>query len=119
MLRHLSVCFVSIITARAFGQDVRPPTFEVASVKPASPNQNAFDFVVSPGGRLRITNLTLAEMIREAYQLKYYQVSGGPGWLNTDRFNVEAKAPGQPTRNEVMVMLQALLAERFQLRVRR
>jgi uncharacterized protein (TIGR03435 family) len=113
------MCLVSVLMTRAPAQEVRPLTFEVASVKSASPNQNAVDFVVSPGGRLRITNLTLAEMIREAYQFKYYQVSGGPAWLDTDRFNVEAKPAGQPARNEVMAMLQALLVERFQLKVRR
>src|SRR5689334_13425269 len=101
LLRHVAtLCVVSVVMSRALGQDVRPHTFEVASVKPASPNQNSVDFVVSPGGRLRITNLTLANMIREAYQVKYYQVSGGPAWLDTDRFNIEAKPAGQPTRNE-------------------
>lgn len=117
--RVAAALFVSLAMGAALGQEVLPPTFEAASVKPASPNQSAVDFVVSPGGRLRIVNLTLAGMIREAYHLKYYQVSGGPGWVETDRFNVEAKASGDATRNELMAMLQALLTERFQLRVRR
>ena len=71
------------------------------------------------GGRLRATNLTLAELIREAYQIKYYQLAGGPGWLDSDCFNVEAKGSGQPTRKDVMAMLQQLLLERFQLKLRR
>jgi uncharacterized protein (TIGR03435 family) len=86
-------------------------------VRPADPNQRAVDFVVLRG--LRATNLTLAELIREAYQIKYYQLEGGPRWLDSDRFNIEAKADGEPVRKDVMEMLRALLAERFQLKVRR
>jgi uncharacterized protein (TIGR03435 family) len=115
-----ATCLVSVISAIAVGQNVASPTFEVASVKPVSRDQRSIvDFVISPGGRLRITNLTLADMIRQAYQVKYWQVKGGPGWLDTDRFNVEAKAAGEATRKELMLMLQSLLTERFHLRVRR
>lgn len=98
---------------------VSAQSFEAASVKPAAPEQSAVDFVVSPGGYLRITNLTLLGMVREAYQAKYWQVSGGPGWIDAERFNIEAKASGNPSRGEVMAMLRSLLAERFQLRARR
>lgn len=45
--------------------------FEVASVRPPDPRQSAVDFVISPGGRLRVTNLTPLEMVREAYRMKY------------------------------------------------
>jgi uncharacterized protein (TIGR03435 family) len=76
-------------------------------------------FVISPGCRLRATNVTLAEMIRQAYRAKYFQVSGGPGWVSTERFHIEAKAAGEPTRDQMLDMLRALLEERFQLKVRR
>lgn len=104
--------------ALLFGQIPSPPSFEVASVKPADPNQGAVDFVISPGGRLRATNVTLAQMLYEAYQVKYYQVSGGPGWLKDARFNI-AISIGEPTRKEMMAMLRSLLVERFQLKLRR
>ena len=94
-------------------------TFEVASVKPANPSQSVVDFVISPGGRLKITNLTLAEMVREAYEMKFFELSGGPGWVNSERFHVEAKAAGEPSRREMMAMLRSLLEERFRLKVRR
>jgi uncharacterized protein (TIGR03435 family) len=93
--------------------------FEVASVRPSDPRQSAVDFVISPGGRLRATNVTLLEMVREAYRVKYFQVSGGPGWIGTDRFHIEAKAAGEPTRDQMLDMLRALLEERFRLKVRR
>src|SRR5512142_1191498 len=102
------------LCSAAFGQ-----SFEVASVKPADPRQSAVDFVISPGGRLKATNLTLAEMIRESYHVKYYQLSGGPAWLDTARFHIDAKAAGDPSREQMLAMLRALLEDRFQLRVRR
>lgn len=109
-MRSLLLCLASVALS---GQ-----TFEVASVKPASPDQRAVDFLISPGGHLRITNLTLLEMVREAYGKKYYQVTGGPSWIDSDRFHVDAKAPGEATRKELMVMLRQLLADRFHLQVR-
>jgi uncharacterized protein (TIGR03435 family) len=96
------------------------PAFETASLKPADPSQSRMDFLVLPGGRLRVMNQTLVEMVRQSYQLKGYQrVNGGPGWKDSERFDVEAKAPGNVSRDEVMAMLRTLLAERFQLQVRR
>jgi len=114
-----ALCFSCTMLTRALGQSSPPLLFEVASVRPADPNQRAVDFVISPGGRLRVINMALAELICEAFQVKYYQVSGGPGWVNDARFNIEAKATGEPSRKEIMAMLQTLLIERFQLKVRR
>jgi uncharacterized protein (TIGR03435 family) len=107
--------FLACATAGS-GQE---PAFETASVKPADPTQSVVDLVISPG-RLRIVNLTLSTMVREAYQLKAYQrIGGGPAWKDSDRFNVDAKAAGEPNRDQMMAMLRALLEERFRLKVRR
>jgi uncharacterized protein (TIGR03435 family) len=66
-----------------------------------------------------MTNVTLRTILQEAYGLKHYQLSGGPGWMNTDTFTIVAKAEGDPTRQQMMAMLQTLLADRFQLKVHR
>jgi uncharacterized protein (TIGR03435 family) len=95
------------------------PAFDVASVKPAGPDNRGADFRVYPGGRLRITNLNLDLIIREAYAVKPYQIAGGPAWLKTDRFDIDAKTEGDPSRRQMMAMLQTLLADRFQLKVHR
>jgi uncharacterized protein (TIGR03435 family) len=58
-------------------------------------------------------------ILRQAYGLEHYQIGGGPVWLSTDDFDIEAKSEGDATREQMMVMLQALLADRFQLKVRR
>jgi uncharacterized protein (TIGR03435 family) len=94
------------------------PAFEVASVKPAR-SDGPIDLRVTPGGRLTVTNLTVAVLIREAYGVKHYQVSGGPAWLSADGFDINAKAEGEPSRPQMMLMLQTLLEDRFKLKVHR
>ncbi len=72
-----------------------------------------------PGGRLEIVNMTLKEMIEKAYSVQAFQVSGGPGWLDSVHYDISAKAGAQRTREDVLLMLQALLADRFRLAFRR
>jgi len=93
-----------------------PPAFEVASVKPTDASEPR-DFRIFPGGRLRVTNLTLELIIRQAFNVMHYQGSGGPRWLDTDGFDIDAKAEGDSTREQMMAMLRTLLGNRFQLNV--
>jgi uncharacterized protein (TIGR03435 family) len=58
-------------------------------------------------------------MILEAYHVPQYQLSGGPGWLESDRFNIEAKAESLADEKQLRLMLQTLLSQRFKLVVRR
>jgi uncharacterized protein (TIGR03435 family) len=74
---------------------------------------------VSPGGSLTITNLALKFIILKAFDVKYSQVSGGPGWLDTTGFNIVAKSEGNPSQSQMLAMLRTLLADRFQLKVHR
>jgi Protein of unknown function (DUF3738) len=110
-----------VASCMAFGQSAAgPPTFEVASVKPADPGSHmGSDLRMSPGGTLTITNLAPKYIILKAFDVKYSQVSGGPGWLDTAEFNIVAKAEGNPSQAQMMAMLRTLLADRFQLKVHR
>jgi uncharacterized protein (TIGR03435 family) len=54
-------------------------------------------------------------MIRQAYDLREYQVSGGPNWLDRVRYDIEAKARGPVTRGQLMRMLRSLLEDKFRL----
>jgi uncharacterized protein (TIGR03435 family) len=99
-------------------------TFEAASIKPTQHGRDAngwaySDVTIPSPGRLEALNSSLDELIRYAYDLKDYQLSG-PHWLNDDSvcFDISATAPGA-TQNEMRAMLQTLLAERFHLQVRR
>jgi len=94
-----------------------PAAFDVASVKPNLSGDLNVRLQAMPGGRFIATNAPLRTLIREAYALHGSQITGGPGWLDSDRFDIVAKSESNPTPLQMRVMLRALLAERFQLRV--
>jgi uncharacterized protein (TIGR03435 family) len=94
-----------------------PAQFEVASVKANMSGDAKVAIQMLPGGRFTATNATLRQLIRNAYQLQEFQITGGPGWLDRDRFDIVAKAEGGDDAGRGQLMLQALLAERFALTV--
>jgi uncharacterized protein (TIGR03435 family) len=95
------------------------PTFDAASIK-LNPSPSLRHVVLPPtGGRLSTRNAALRLLIQTAYGVQDFQISGGPDWMNSAGYDVEAKAEGNPTRAQVWLMLQALLAERFKLKVHR
>jgi uncharacterized protein (TIGR03435 family) len=90
------------------------PSFEVAAIKPNRSGSMAVNMRQRPGGGVILTNGSLRMMIQQAYDLRPFQVVGGPSWLDTDRFDVEAKAPGA-NQEQARLMMRRLLAERFKL----
>ena len=93
------------------------PTFEVASVKP-DPSPSLRKVVLPPvGGRLSTTGASLRLLIQNAYGVQSFQISGGPEWMNSSGFVIEAKAAGQPSRSQMWLMLRTLLEDRFKLKV--
>src|SRR5262249_10875140 len=110
----------------AFGQ--KPAgglQFEVASIKAADPITPAT--IASgklhigmniQGTRVDIGYMSLADLIPIAFNMKAFQVAG-PEWMRDQRFDIIGKMPEGATKEQVPEMLQALLAERFQLKVHR
>ena len=99
------------------------PAFEVASVKPGDPKDPDFGVMVH-NGRFTATNATLKQLIAFAYDVRSNQISGGPKWLDSDKFSIDAKRDGaslipMTARPQMRVMLQSLLEDRFQLVLRR
>ena len=107
------------------------PSFEVASIRPSPPDEEGRNFI-GPGGHadsFRVRGVTIKKLISYAYGLGYDgELSGGPKWIGTDRFDIEAKpdeaevaALGKLSRDDrdeqMRLMLQSLLAERFDLKV--
>ncbi len=115
----LTVCLLAGWPPFGQAQTGTGRAFEVASVKQSAPDARATSSVMPPGGRLEIVNMTLNEMIAKAYSVQLFQVSGGPGWLGSVHYDISAKAGAQRRREDVLLMLQALLADRFQLAIRR
>ena len=111
-----ALCLVfSLVQAVA---QTTPPAFEVASIKPSNavPGDSSWH---SRTGYLVLRNQTLNDCIRIAYQLKADSVTGGPKWINSEHFDIEARAAGPAKDSELLAMLQTLLAERFQLKLQR
>jgi uncharacterized protein (TIGR03435 family) len=102
-------------------QTPSPPTFEVSSVKPNAP-RNGIRGHSFPGDRFVATNVPLRDLIVVAYgeagqPLPDAQLTGGPSWIDSNRFDVSAKVGGDGTNSVArkQLMLRALLAERFKL----
>lgn len=93
------------------------PTFEVASVRR---NLSGEPPAVGRGGpgTVALTRVTLRDLIRVAWRVPNVRLTGGPEWTDSDRFDIVAKANGTPTAEERSLMMRALLADRFKLRVR-
>jgi uncharacterized protein (TIGR03435 family) len=93
-----------------------PAQFEVAAIRlntgggPGRGNIGA-----APGGRVIVTNVPVRLMIRFAYNIQDFQISGGPSWMNTDNYDVNAKAPGNVPFQQVRPLVQSLLEDRFKL----
>ena len=92
------------------------PEFEVASVKPAQPSTDGRMMVRMGGdpGRVTFTNVSLKDLVRRAYNVKDYQISG-PDWIGSTRFDVTATHPPGTPRETVNLMMQALLQDRFKM----
>ena len=91
--------------------------FEVASIKPTAPVAHGYSIVPSAGGRLTMKNITLKRMLAAAYNVQDFQISGGPKWLETDPYDIAAKAEGNRnlTERQLLDLVKPLLADRFQV----
>lgn len=95
------------------------PAFDAASVKvnrSGSPNST---IGIIPGGAYRAVNTTLERIIPDAFGVLPFQVTGGPAWLATDRFDIIANPPADARPDQLPGMLQALLVERFAMKIHR
>jgi len=100
---------------------VQAQAFDAVSIKPASTGVRGYSIRPLPG-RLSTQNTTLKQLVAAAYHVNDYQVTGGPKWIDSDRFDIEAKAADAakpPSDKELMIMLQKLLEQRFAITVRR
>lgn len=116
-----------------FGQSDAHPAFAVASIKRnasnwSEPAQHPMGVGYRPGGRLTATNASLRLLIQFAYAahdsphslpLLASQVVGGPAWINSPGYDIEAKPEGNTDQKHTWLMLQTLLADRFKLALHR
>jgi uncharacterized protein (TIGR03435 family) len=118
MLRNASFVLLFVRSIPAFSQpQTAPPSFEAADVKvnKSGEARMAVDFL--PGGKFSMRNVPMKVMIMMAYHVRPEALAGGPGWLDSDRFDVVAKALQTTSPEEIRLMLRTLLAERFKLAI--
>jgi uncharacterized protein (TIGR03435 family) len=109
-----------ILTGLATAQSTAArPEFEAASIKPNT--SGARGIMIRPvGGRFTATNITLRMLILYAYKVRNFELSGGPGWIDSDRYDITAKAEdGRSAEDQLQLMTQRLLEDRFELVVHR
>jgi uncharacterized protein (TIGR03435 family) len=112
----VALVLLMIGTWALFAQPTARPQFEVASIKP-SLNNSLMNVRPFPG---RLTaDATLQILVQYGYGVQPFQVAGGPAWIQSDRYQVEAKADGSASRDQVFLMLKSLLEDRFQLKTHR
>jgi len=135
-MRSLIPAIPVALACAAFAQTPGTPlSFEVASVKPASTPIATKDAYTAGynagmraalaaqglrivGQRVNVTDNSLKDLIRLAYQVKEHQISG-PAWMATEKYEIVATMPPGANRSQVPEMLRALLAERFHLKLHR
>jgi uncharacterized protein (TIGR03435 family) len=118
-----------LICLLSFAPQGSRPSFEVATIKQTTAVQGRSRLADQPGGRLVATRITLTALIAAAYQGNppTGQMVGGPAWIDSDLWDIEAKAPeGYVPRSttfgfppQMVLMLQSLLEDRFQLKLHR
>ncbi len=122
MLRPMRVLYLLIClalpSARIVGQaPPPPPAFDIVSVKPVQ-HIVGLDYnnrlTYSPNA-LTARNITLKRLVAEAYRLQLSQVSG-PSWIDQNEYDIDARTAGAATREQMVLMLRSLLAERFKLK---
>jgi uncharacterized protein (TIGR03435 family) len=115
------ILLFTTVAGSAFGQTPEKlPSFDAADVhaSPKNPNPNVQSLGgFARGGRYQFRNATMVDLISSAYGVEPEKVLGGPSWLETDRFDILAKAPTSVTPAATKLMLRSLLADRFKLSI--
>ena len=109
----LSVAILCALTdASVAQQPSSAPDFEAASIKVNTTGNPSWSISYTPDS-LRATNATLSALIQSAYGIREDRLAGGPSWVRTTRYNVNGKAAHALPREQLRLMAQRLLENRF------
>lgn len=119
----ISVVILSAFMGTSYGFQ-RTSAFEVASIKPSRSNEppsslfplGPGDAYVANGGLFSARNQPLIAYVRFALKLGQVDVPSLPAWVYTDAFDIEARAQGSPTKDQMRQMMLSLLSERFKMK---
>jgi uncharacterized protein (TIGR03435 family) len=110
----VAIPVLSLIASAAPSAQYAAPLFDAASIRENTSGETESSLGDRPGG-YATNNVPLRPVIVEAYRLRSFQVIGGPAWLDSTRFDINARMPAGARPEEVFPMLRSLLAERFVL----
>ena len=126
--RGVAAFFVAgmLIAVEAQPQTDKAPEFEVASIKVQKSPSPGIMFGIRPGGRFSANGITVKFLLEQAYGVKDSQISGAPSWIDSERYDIDAKPdeatalaldklPQEQRREQLNRMLQKLLEDRFKL----
>jgi uncharacterized protein (TIGR03435 family) len=93
------------------------PTFTVATIKPSRPDAPRGGYGIR-GQDVTTTNVTVSWMLKLAYNVHANQISGAPSWIDSERYDTVGRSDtaGEPSRDQMKLMIQKLLVDRFQLK---
>jgi uncharacterized protein (TIGR03435 family) len=119
-IMRAAVSQVMAMSAHAQQQPAPRVEFEVVSLKPGDPASLGSSLGSSsgtPAGRLVMRNTTLKNLVMSAYRLNLneYEIAGGPTWMDSAKFNIDAKLPADAPQGQIPLMMQTMLADRFKL----
>jgi uncharacterized protein (TIGR03435 family) len=111
----LIFCLACTISA----QTAPGPQFEVATAKPNKSGGPGAHFGFDGPHRFSSENTSLKYIVQWAWNVRGFQIVGGPKWFDSDRFDIQAASEKEATTNQMRLMLQPVLEDRFQLKVHR
>ena len=107
-----------ILLLAAIASLANAQSFEVASIKPSEPGGRGMQIQIAPGGRFTAKGASVRLLIQQAYGVRDFQITGAPGWTGSERYDITAKAEGGSdniTQDQLKIMIQGMLADRFKL----
>ena len=134
LLAAAALCALALPLAVGVVRAQGPLAFDVASIKPADPEERNSRFNIVPGGGINVVNVPVRRLIEFAYNARESQLQGGPGWIGTTAYDIVARVEkaGGPVdlgkmsdgerrtlESQIRQRTQALLEDRFQLKIRR
>src|SRR5579884_349098 len=112
-MKWLPALACALVVTGAGWSQVGGPAFEVASIKPSGPDLDFGQMTRDPR-RIALARVSVQNLMAQAYRISNFQIAG-PGWLDTDRFDIVATIPDGVSQDQVPAMMQRLLKDRFGL----
>jgi bla regulator protein blaR1 len=119
ILANVVGLLVVAINLRAQSSDQKPFAFDVASIKPVSDADAPFRFRIEPNGTTAALGITVKRLLMTAYNVQGFRIVGGPAWVESQRWDVQATHEGVTSVEQIRQMLVTLVTDRFHLQTHR